>query len=199
VPDYVATQCYYYMGLTNARWWDIATLFLGHRREFAIFHLKRNQVIIDNLVEAGRDFWENHVVPRVPPEIDASEASKALLRHLYPDSRGDVLPAPDNALEWRGKLERASARLKHFEEEKKLAQHHLEMFTGEADSLLFDDGARFDWKRQKDRKVVDWEGIARYWERLVEPDIILNVHDEYTTTKPGIRVARLWPPKKEKN
>ena len=206
VPDHIACQCHWYMGLTGAQWWDVATLFMGYRREFHIFHLERNQEIIDNLIAAGKDFWENHVLPQVPPELDASDASRTLLRHLYPESRGEVLPAPDDAMIWRNWLETANDTLKRWEEKKKLSQHHLEALVGDADSLLFDDGARFDWKRQKGRTVIDWYEVSTILGAELS-DIMGEEHAHpfindtiklQTTTKPGIRVPRLWPAKEKK-
>lgn len=199
VPDWVATQMHWYMGLTGAKWWDVAVLFFSPRREFHIYHLERNQEIIDNLIAAGRDFWENHVVPKVPPEIDASEASRDLLRHLYPDSRGEVLPAPDNAQEWRELLFTASEAIKTWEEKKKLAQHHLEALVGDADSLLWPDGWRFDWKKQKDRTSVDFAQIAAEYEHRynITLEEAKEVEQKFIKITPGFRVPRLWPPKKE--
>lgn len=190
VPDKVGMQVQWQLslipGMPAA---EVPVYFFAPRREFAIYKLERNEEIIANLVEAGRDFWNNHVVPQIPPPLDASDSSRELLRHLYPQSGGEVLPAPDEALRWRNWLEAAKLELKSWEEKKKLAQHHLEALVGNADSLLWPDGWRFDWKRQKDGKTIDWEGIAK---KYCTPQDIA----EFTKTKPGVRVARLWPPKK---
>ena len=193
VSDETALQCQLYMGCCGAKTCDVAVHFLRPKHEFAIFPLTFNQKIFDNIIEKAREFWTQHVVPQVPPELDASDASTTLLRHIYPDNRGEVLPAPDDAYDWRTTLTVANQMIKDYEEQKKLAQHHLEALVGDADSLLFLDGARFDWKRQKGRVVVDWEGLARSFEPA--PSQI----SEYTITKPGIRVARLWPSKEKKN
>lgn len=171
---------------------EIPVYFLAPRREFVIYKISRNQEVIDNLIDAARYFWLNHVVPQVPPPIDASNASRDLLRHLYPDSKGEVLPAPDSALDWRVMLEIANDTIKTWEEKKKLAQYHLEALVGDADSLLWPDGWRFDWKRQKNSFVTDWQAVAK----------ATNASDElitkFTSIKAGIRIPRLWPPKKEK-
>jgi putative phage-type endonuclease len=201
VPEYIACQAHWYMGLTGAEWWDIATLFMGYRREFAIFHLKRNQVIIDNLVEAGRDFWENHVVPRVPPEIDASEASKTLLNHLYPANILDLIAADNEAESVAENLRQLSDEYDEVDRQYTLSQNKLKAIIGEHEGVVTSLG-KITWKKNKARQVVDWYdafySLANIMLGTNPQEINLDdIINTCTITKPGPRVFRAWWKKEE--
>jgi putative phage-type endonuclease len=67
--DYLV-QVTVYMGLTGRRRADLAVLFLGARREFRTYHLEFDRNLYDLVIAKGVEFWQAHVVPRVPPPQD---------------------------------------------------------------------------------------------------------------------------------
>jgi hypothetical protein len=177
------------MGLTGAEWWDIAVLFFAPRREFHIFRLQRNQEIIDNLTEAGREFWENHVVPQVPPALDASEGSKRLLAHLYPrDTIDDLFAATEE-------INDLAERVKHYEDARDGAVKGLTYYQNKMKELIGNHSGvvcslgRVTWKLSKPRKDVDYK-VA--FELLVKATIpgdsaVESIINRCTTTRPGSR------------
>lgn len=190
VPDWVACQCQWYCGLTGAKWWDVAVLFFAPRREFAIYHLERNQEIIDQLTEIGREFWEGHVIPQVPPPIDGSAGSKRFLDLTYPQDRGEMLAATGYIQSLVDFLKNTRDRLKEAEEEKLFLENRLKNIIQDAAGIQ-GDGWKVTWKKTRDRKEIDWEGIAEHIANMqnIPLDPYISGH---TITKRGPRVFRLW-------
>ena len=75
-------QSMHYMAVTGAEKWYVAVLVQG--KDFQVFGLDRDEEAIQTLIEAEREFWEEHVVPRVPPLPTGSEADGEALAEMYP-------------------------------------------------------------------------------------------------------------------
>ncbi len=79
VPNHYLIQTVHYMAITGAEYADLAVLIGG--RDFRIYHIARDQELIDYVVHAGVEFWNEHVVPRVsPPPRTAEDMLKAFPR-----------------------------------------------------------------------------------------------------------------------
>jgi putative phage-type endonuclease len=66
--------------------WDRMWFAVLHGRRFRIYELERDQADIDLMKERALDFWVSNVMAQVPPTVDGSEATEAVLRALYPDA-----------------------------------------------------------------------------------------------------------------
>jgi len=75
-------QCIHYMAVTGAERWYVSIVVLG--KSHHVFCIERDEDAIQTLIEAERAFWEEHVVPRVPPLPTGSEADGEALNALYP-------------------------------------------------------------------------------------------------------------------
>ena len=75
-------QSMHYMAVTGAEKWYVAVLVLG--KAFHVFEIARDEDQIAQLIERESAFWNEHVVPRVPPLPTGSEADDAALNELYP-------------------------------------------------------------------------------------------------------------------
>ena len=84
-PEKYYAQCVHYMAVTGAARWHLAVLVYG--RGFFTFTLERDQVEIDALMGAERDFW-NLVEQDTPPALDGLEPTGTALQSIYPISRG---------------------------------------------------------------------------------------------------------------
>lgn len=80
-------QSMHYMAVTGAEKWYVAVLVLG--KSFHVFEVARNEDEIALLIEAEKDFWMNHVTPRVPPLPTGSEADDEALDAIYPVGERD--------------------------------------------------------------------------------------------------------------
>ena len=112
-------QSMHYMAVTGAEKWYVAVLVQG--KDFQVFGLDRDEDAIATLIEAEREFWEEHVVPKVPPLPTGSEADGEALNALYPaaeveDAAMD-LGGLDDLLNLRGmKVEQRDAIQKEIDD-----------------------------------------------------------------------------------
>jgi putative phage-type endonuclease len=82
LPDYYYLQCQWYMYVTGWDFWYLA--FLIGNRKFGVKVIERNEEVIDNIVKQANDFWNNFVIPKVPPAPSGDESSEKTLARLYP-------------------------------------------------------------------------------------------------------------------
>ena len=75
-------QCMHYMAVTGYPKWYVAILVLG--KAFHVFEIERDEEAIAKLIEAERDFWENHVAVNVPPLPTGGDVDDEALQVLYP-------------------------------------------------------------------------------------------------------------------
>ena len=105
IPLHYIMQCYHYMAVTGKRTWYIAAVILG--REFVYRKLVWNDELIARLIDAEKDFWENHVMTGVMPPPDGSKACDRLLDGYFgPARKGSCvsLPGFDEKLDRRAEI-----------------------------------------------------------------------------------------------
>lgn len=188
-PDYVSCQAHWYMGITGAQWWDIALLILSPRREFKIFRIERDQEVIDSLVEAGREFWFNHVLKQIPPPLDGSAGSSEYLKQTYPRDVQDIIVASPMAESLMMALQGNKQAMKEIEGETAELENRLKEIIGDNAGILGRDW-KATWKVTKVRTTVDWEKVAHAFNEL-HPDLYEKMVREHTTIKQGPRVFRV--------
>jgi len=87
-PDTMAVPLHYFLQVQQQMYvtgWeqsDLAVL-IGHDA-FRVYDVPRHQPTIDGLVAAEVEFWEEYVLPRIPPPLDGSDAAKEYLRCRFP-------------------------------------------------------------------------------------------------------------------
>lgn len=181
VPDAYNLQCQHYMAVTGDKWADIAVLIGGN--DFRIYRVPRNDSLIKDLIEIEGKFWNDHVLAKIPPPVEGTEASKRLLGALYPkDSGGEVL-ADDTIDKIVGEFFDLTDKAKSLESQKLLAENKIKEFMGEASSFK-GPGYRFSWKQTKDRTAIDYKTI------LAELDAPKELIEKHTKTSPGARPFR---------
>jgi putative phage-type endonuclease len=85
LPDYYYLQCQWYMYVTGWDYWYIA--FLIGNRKFGVKVIKRNEEVINNIVKQANDFWNNFVIPKIPPAPTGDYSSEQTLSKLYPKEK----------------------------------------------------------------------------------------------------------------
>jgi putative phage-type endonuclease len=88
LPDDYYLQCQWGMAVTSWQYMYIVAL-VGKRLLW--LHIPRNQTVIDTIVEKGRIFWFDHVIPQIPPAPDGSEDAGQALKLLYPAEDGQAI------------------------------------------------------------------------------------------------------------
>lgn len=80
--DHAELQAQWCMAVTGLPAWHVACLIAGQRNVYRI--VQRDNDLIADLVQIGRDFWHNHVLTGQPPAVDGSDACTAFLTAHYP-------------------------------------------------------------------------------------------------------------------
>lgn len=120
-------QSMHYMAVTGAVKWYVAVLVLG--KAFHVFEIERDEDQIKTLIEAERDFWENHVMCKDPPLPTGTDADDEAIQTMYPtgDEDGEVVELydMDDALSLRAykvtAIEALEAEIKTIDQELKMA------------------------------------------------------------------------------
>ena len=87
IPQYYQTQVQHYMAVLGAPVCDVAVLIGGS--DFRIYTVRRDQELIDLLINDEEEFWEKHVVPGIPP----APMSISEMAATYPVSNGGEVEA----------------------------------------------------------------------------------------------------------
>ena len=85
IPLHYIMQCYHYMAVTEKRTWYIAAVILG--REFTYRKLVWDDDLIAQMISVEKNFWENHVLPRVLPSPDGSDICNDILNEYFHSAR----------------------------------------------------------------------------------------------------------------
>jgi putative phage-type endonuclease len=147
-PDY-HLQCDHYLGVTGWDVWDLAVLIGGNH--FAIYTIPRDEKLISDLFEIEDDFWQNNVIPRIPPPIDGSEASRRFLEagHVAPD---EELPMTDALYELALAYESLRLGIKDSTTELELTKNKIREAMGAAGKSRRDN-AQVSWSITHPKRV----------------------------------------------
>ncbi len=157
IPPHYYIQCLHYMAVTGKKAWYIAVAILG--REFKYARIEREERMIQNLIAIEAEFWRNHVLPKIPPEPDGSEASEEMIKRYFPRAKKTRILLPetfDSGLKRREEILKTIARL---EQEQKQIEQKVKLFMGDYTvasnenyqvSWSNTDTARFDSTRFKE-------------------------------------------------
>src|SRR4030095_1146871 len=83
IPEWYEAQGFFYLALTGAPWCDFAVLL--PRGDFRIIRLDADEKVQRGIIAAAVSFWNDHIVPRIPPPMDASPAASRWLARMPDD------------------------------------------------------------------------------------------------------------------
>jgi len=181
IPLQYLVQCVHYMIVGDYDGADVAALIGG--REFRVYHIQRDRDLEANIIEKERDFWENHVVPGVPP---APRTIEEVLM-LFPKSQGKAVIASVE-------VEQALARMAKVNEEKQAIDEELSNLKtvictamNDAEIVKSLTGTTLaTWKNDKEKTVFDVQAAFEALAALY-PDKAQEIKKAHTATKPGVR------------
>ncbi len=84
IPESYLMQAFHYMALTGKKTVYIACLVMGIGFVYRTLHWDDD--IINALIEAEKEFWNEYVVPRKMPPVDGSRSCDEILSKYFPDS-----------------------------------------------------------------------------------------------------------------
>lgn len=194
VPAHYLIQAAHYLLITGFMEWDIAILHAGTR--FGVYTIRRDNELIDMMCAKLREWWRDHIVADVPPNVDHSEAWKKFLHKKYPRN---VLPIdemqPESAylIDSLAEIHKAEAAIEQY---RMLYENQLKLIIADRDGLSSKYG-RVTWKVTKDSEHTDWE---KAFYMLCQLTKVSHVQQEYaigksTETRKGVRRFLFTPPK----
>ncbi|WP_167828715.1 lambda-exonuclease family protein [Streptomyces sp. MZ04] len=132
VPDGPALQTHWYLAVTGYKHAHVAALLGGNR--LIIHRVERDEALVEHLVALVGEFWQ-HVLDRVPPPVDGSEATAELLGHLYrvtPDTvtvadPAEVLPLLERRRELKARERRTTDELRKVDNQLKATAAEAEV------------------------------------------------------------------------
>ena len=191
VPLDYLVQTNTYMGLMGRRRADLAVLFLGARRDFRVYHLDFDLDLYDLVVAKGVEFWQNHVVPKVPPPQDLVPGNLVqdyLARQAM--SGGATLEMPPQMLAVALQLEEVGRARKEYETQEdalkaKILNGMAAMGAQKVQGQAM--GAKFSLAIQgggEGKPVTNWQAVAiELARRLCLPQVPEDLVFDHT--RPG--------------
>ena len=130
VPDHVMCQVQWYLGITGYPTAVVAVLIGGN--EYREFEIGRDDEIIGYLHEIGRRFWEEHVIPRVPPAPEATDLET--VEAMHPISNGQIIDLPPDALTLLAEYDAAKEAEAAARQRREEAEARLKAMLGDYES-----------------------------------------------------------------
>ncbi|GED13780.1 YqaJ viral recombinase family nuclease [Aneurinibacillus migulanus] len=149
VPEAYQLQLQWYLYVTGLDWGAFAVLIGGNKyRQFPVVY--RNEQIIEAIVKICGNFWHQHVLTKIPPMMDGSDASSNLLSTMYPDAKPKSeteLPEEANQLiiDWQ----QADEEMKAAKAKKQKAENQLKSLIGEYEKGIASE------------HIVSWKPVTR--------------------------------------
>lgn len=165
VPLYVACQVQHQLAVTGKQLAHVCVLLGGH--EAKLFEVKRDDVLIEQIIKQERQFWQ-YVKDDIAPPADGSESAQKALQALYPNGEGEI-DFSDNLL--------LNDCFNELLEQKRLIDEHQARFDylkqqlcqamNEHDIATFAHGS-ISWKKSKDSVSLDSKALLKDKPELLE-------------------------------
>lgn len=164
IPPRVTVQGQWQMSLTGRSFVDVAVL-ASTTSGFMPLTIERDDELIRDLRAEADRFWRYHVLERVPPEVDGTEAYRKYLASRHPRASGaEIVATPEIALQL-AELRRREAALKAVEADVELLKNriraamgdHSRMLASIATVTLNEEAARTPWKTIAEQFAAEYD------------------------------------------
>ncbi len=187
-PVHIVLQAQWYISASGLPW-TIAALF----DELLEFKIEPDQAAIDMILEAGHDFWFNHVQADIPPEPGHCEATTRAITKIYDVNKEAIRPATDTEYELVAELREAQRDFVVASKNLDKCKNMIRLAIGDAEGLAIGNDERITWKMSKNVVGIDWEKLAT---EQIDPDKLPWLIGQYeTVVKSGSRrllMPRSW-------
>jgi len=150
VPDNYRIQVLVQMIVLGARRGYLAVLHGGNRPEF--FTIEWDQVVVDQILAITKDFWQNNVMAKVPPEATTSDE----MALVFGDS-GATLEGDERLLMawWLDGQERSAYKAAEAQIDAVKAAYKQLLLNTDKSILAYQGKALYTWKRPKPAVTFD--------------------------------------------
>ncbi|MCA0980206.1 YqaJ viral recombinase family protein [Exiguobacterium aestuarii] len=165
VPMEYLIQVMHYLAVTGYERAHIAVLIGGQR--FVHKTVERDNELIELMIDAASNFWNNHVLTKVPPPFDGSNASVTLIGAMFPQAENESeTELPDEAEALIEQYREATERMDAAKTDKLDAENKLKALIGNAE-IGIGRNHIVEWKNVKARETVDARQLL-----IDHPDIV---------------------------
>ena len=184
-PPYYTIQVTMQMGLTRIHEAELVAIIGGSLR---IYTIQWSSELFDSLAYLAEKFWRDHVVKRVPPDPDGSDAYGDWLAKRHPQElRADLIPVSENATRWVEQYRAATSKEKEALAAKQEARNNLVALIGDNTGIANGDGRPLVvYRKCKDSQNIDYRGIVDE----LNPDAATVAR--HIKTKPGHRAIKVY-------
>jgi putative phage-type endonuclease len=147
IPDSYYVQVQHYLAVTGYPFAYIAVLIGGNK--FLYKEIERDEEVIQYLYRLESDFWHRHVVPKIPPALDGSNATVQALDHLYSRSVQARRELSDECMRWLAELEHIKKDMKRLAMRKQELENRIKQFLGECEIGTYNGVEAVTWKPTK--------------------------------------------------
>lgn len=185
IPDRVALQCQWEMGIATLEHCWLTVLHGGQRLE--VYEVEFDELVYKRLCTIVDRFWAEHVLAGNPPPADSNPATTQTLKDVFGDrADGSTVTLDDETVLFVEQWLPAKAALKEAEAVVEQIENRLRGALGESvvGSTVIDGEGLVElvtWKPQNKARHLDWKAL-----RAEHPDI----YEQYLS-EPGVtRVLR---------
>ena len=162
VPDAYYIQCQHYMAVTGKASWWIAALIGGNT--FVYKEIKRNDEVIQAIIDTGAAFWELVESNTMPAPDDTKQCENAL-KKLYQKSNGQSVELPANYGNMIIDYLEIKNQLSELETKKRGIENVMKDFLKDNEKATY--GEHFvSWKSTKPRETFDAKAFKNDYPEL---------------------------------
>lgn len=145
-PTEYILQCNHYMAITGADRWFICVLIGGWDLQWKV--IERDEALINNLITIENDFWNNHVLAKVPPAFSHQDTDylKEAYKESYADSSVDL---PEEAYNIIDTLIEARKAKEVAEVAEETAKNQIKGIMQHKELAYWQGDLKFTWKANK--------------------------------------------------
>lgn len=178
-PLHYTLQTLHYLAVSGRARAYVAVLIGGNNPRY--FVIDRDDETIAALIDKERDFWENHVLAGVEPEVTARESDAEILNSLWTPDEGSQIILPPDGVRALMDLALVKVEQKRLEEQRTGLENQVKAMLGGHEVGIGVDGKPLvTWKEYDDTRIDP----ARLRAELPE------VAETYSNTK---RVRKFLP------
>ncbi|MNC00659.1 YqaJ-like viral recombinase domain protein [compost metagenome] len=142
IPTEYQLQANHYMAVTGADKWYVAVLIGGWDFQWRV--IERDDNLIKNLITIEENFWTQHVMAGVLPEVKAQDTD--LMNYMYPSSAPTSVNISEAYYELIKRLVDTKDALKQAEEDHEDAKNKVKKLMGENELALWHGEKFCSWK-----------------------------------------------------
>ena len=167
VPLYVTCQVQHQLAVTGKSLAHVCVLICGH--ESRVYEIKRDDILIEQLIKQERRFWE-YVQKDIAPPSDGSDSSAKAITQLYSKS------IPDKTLDYSqntdmnqlfGQLLAEKNLMEVHQENYESLKQRIQMHIKDAEKAVFSLGS-ISWKKAKDSVSLNTKALLKDKPELIE-------------------------------